>query len=189
MQCEICGKSFSTGKKVELDGTLMFACEDCAGFGKAKEDIRPAMREKPRQNLNAGRQGTAGQTFAPAPKTLDTQFDFGLDLAADFGHKIRHARERQGMTIEGLGLKAYVPASEIRRIESQSLKPNDLLIKKLESCLGISLKEKSGGKIASEGKIAPSQPAKNVRQNGSTHAFTLGDMIKIKSEEKQQSEK
>ena len=39
MQCEICGKSFSTGKKVELDGTLMFACEDCAGFGKAKEEL------------------------------------------------------------------------------------------------------------------------------------------------------
>ncbi|MBI4053068.1 MAG: TIGR00270 family protein [Candidatus Diapherotrites archaeon] len=189
MQCEICGKSFSTGKKVELDGTLMFACEDCAGFGKAKEDIRPIVREKPRQNPNAGRHGTAGQAFAPAPKTLDTQFDFGLDLAPDFGRKIRHAREKQGMTIEELGLKAYVPASEIRRIESQSLKPNDLLIKKLESCLGISLKEKSAGKSAPEGKTATAQPAKNALLGGSTHAFTLGDMIKRKSEEKQQSEK
>jgi len=186
MQCEICGKNFSTGKKVEIDGTLMLACADCANFGEAKEEIMPVVREKPRKGYGAGNAWNARPSrpaFVPSPKTLDAQFDFGLDLASDYGVRIRHAREKKGLTIEDLGLAIYAPVSEIRRIESQSLKPGDVRIKKLESCLGISLREKNSGASGPEKKAVAVESDKNTDYSEQRRAFTLADMIKKKADE------
>ena len=50
------------------------------------------------------------------------------ELAADFGMRIRHAREARGWTQADLGAKLNERASVIAKLESQTIVPTDSMI-------------------------------------------------------------
>jgi uncharacterized protein (TIGR00270 family) len=128
MLCEVCGKESGCIKTILLDGIEMLACEECFSFGVEKEKPREAKKIdfEEKEIRKAG------------------QFDLGLDLKKSFGKAISVARQKQGLTFEELGKKIFEPASLLRRIESESIKPSDKLISKLEKALKIQLKEEQG---------------------------------------------
>ena len=76
------------------------------------------------------------------PKRNYTSVQFSepeVDLVNGFSHLIRQARERMGISQEELGQKTNEKPSVIRLVESGRLKPNDILIRKLERFLKIKL--------------------------------------------------
>lgn len=126
MQCEICGKATANAKKVVIDGSEMLACAECASFGVEKQEQFAGQRIdfQEREFVKTGK------------------FDLGLDFKKGFGKIIQQARQKQGLTIEELGKKIFEPASLLKRIESEHIKPSEKVISKLEKTLNINLKEK-----------------------------------------------
>jgi len=129
MECEICGRQAGRGKKIELDGSTLIVCEECAKFGVEKEE------ERPRQSF--------GPRISGIP-IVEKEFDLGLGIAPDFGKRVREARERKGLTVKELAMKIFEKESLLHRIENQAIKPSDSIIQKLERELGIELKSETG---------------------------------------------
>ena len=124
MLCEVCGQPAVSLKKILLDGIEMFACEECASLGIEKEQPREAKK------------------IVFEEMEVKKTFDLCLDLKKGYGRVISGARQKQGLNLEELGKKIFEPASLLKRIEAEHLKPSDALIKKLEKALQIKLKEK-----------------------------------------------
>ena len=70
-------------------------------------------------------------------------------LTPDFAGLIREARMKLGLTHEQLAMKMNEKVQQLRKFETGSLKPDELLAKKLERFLGIklyvSIDDPSGG--------------------------------------------
>ena len=95
-----------------------------------------------------------------------------VELAEDFGAKIRQAREKLGMDHEDLGKKISEKVSVLRKIESSKMTPNNLLVEKLQHALKIKLMVP-----VSEPKV-PSKVLVSSRPS----APTLGDIALVKKE-------
>ncbi len=128
MECEICGRETGKGKLVNIDGSTMVACQQCANFGK---EVEQPQEQKP---IHARR--------VLPPKFQEQELDLGLEIVPDFGKRIRKAREAKGLTVKELAMKIFEKESLLHRIENQSKKPSDQMIEKLEKQLGIELKKK-----------------------------------------------
>jgi len=133
MDCEICGNAAGKGKKILLDGGKLIVCDECASFG---EEI--IEEEKPAKALAAA--VLREKAFSPVP---EKEFDLGLDIVPDFGKIVRKARELKGLTVKELAIKIFERESLLHRIENQSIRPSDEIIKKLEKELKIELKQKT----------------------------------------------
>ncbi|MBN2067777.1 MAG: TIGR00270 family protein [Candidatus Diapherotrites archaeon] len=136
MQCEICGKNAGKGREIELDGSILIVCDACSSFGTVtKEQVlcgEKAPAPMPKPNLRQ----------AAMPYYEFEDLDLGLDLAPDYGSIIRRAREQKGLTVKELAMRVFEKESVLHRVESQSIRPSDSLISKLEKQLGIKLKAK-----------------------------------------------
>ena len=64
-----------------------------------------------------------------------------IELVDDYGGVIRAAREAKGLDQEKFAASILEKKGTIAKIESNSLVPNDKLIKKIEKALGIKLTE------------------------------------------------
>lgn len=126
MLCEVCGRPSGNLKKILLEGIEMLACEECSSLG---------IEEAPPQK-------TRKIDFEEREIRKAGAFDLGLDLKKGFGKIISTARQKQGLTFEELGKKIFEPASLLHRIESETIKPSDKLISKLEKALQVKLTEK-----------------------------------------------
>jgi|SRR3989344_6068544 len=150
MQCEICGRD-SELKKAEIDGTELMLCSSCN-----PEKSVPATEKK-------SFAFTGKKISAPNPGNLGE----GLEVASDYGKRIREAREKKELTLEELSKKLFQNKSFIQRIEAQSIVPSNELIKKIESELEINLKEKNESEI-------------ELNESNETQGRTLADFIKKK---------
>lgn len=130
MQCEICGTERGRFFKIDFEGSELIVCENCSDYGTKKKPILEYV--KPKKSFISAHRPQIQMKKIPASERV---------LVSDFGQRIRKAREKRNMTIEELGKLLYTKASEINRFESESLKPNDKLIKKLENVLEIKLIE------------------------------------------------
>ena len=77
------------------------------------------------------------------PRFEDEKLDLGLEIVPDYGKIIRKGREAKGLTVKELAMKIFEKESLLHRLENQSIKPSDELIRKLEKQLGIGLKKKT----------------------------------------------
>src|SRR5439155_5639404 len=91
-----------------------------------------------------------------------------LELAEDFPHRIRQAREARGLKQADLGAKINERVSVIAKLESGAISPGDALVRKLERELGIKLKE----------RVEPVAVKKQATGSG----VTLGDLVKMRDE-------
>jgi putative transcription factor len=74
----------------------------------------------------------------PLPqKKIDLTDEIILD--PEFPKVIRDARNRKGMTHEQLGQKINEKVTLLKKIETGTIKPDEILSKKLEKFLGIKL--------------------------------------------------
>jgi putative transcription factor len=125
--CELCGRKIMDEKKtVLIDGTVFNVCNLCSRRGKP---YVPSAGLK-RKTIN---KPTPKRTGARIRMTDDTL------LSPEFARLIREARMKKGLTHEQLGIQMNEKATLLRKFETGSLKPDEMLAKKLERFLGIKL--------------------------------------------------
>jgi putative transcription factor len=164
MRCEVCG-CIINGKpfNVMIEAARLTVCSECAKHGKICYD-----EPKPKHVFVKPK---------PAPvmprvktKTQLPPVDASLELAEDFGAKIRKARERLGFSHEELGKKMNEKVSLLRKIEMGKIAPSDRLAATLEHVLQIKLIVPAKEEKVPQAKI-PQKPSREL---------TLGDLIQRK---------
>ncbi len=122
--CELCGHQTFEKKMVVVDGTVFNVCTACSKRGKPY--VLPQIAAKKKKSLAAKPQKKIGL----ADETI---------LTPNFARLIREARMKMGMTHEQLGMKMNEKAQLLKKFETGSLKPDEILAKKLERYLAIKL--------------------------------------------------
>ena len=109
---------------VVVDGTVFNVCIACSKRGKPY--VLPQIAAKKKKPLGAKPQKKIGL----ADETI---------LTPNFARLIREARMKMGLTHEQLGMKMNEKAQLLKKFETGSLKPDEILAKKLERYLAIKL--------------------------------------------------
>lgn len=124
---------------MNIDGGVFRVCNNCSRLGTPARVPKPAVTKTP--SSFAGRAPSSGPMRNNPPPPLPG-FSYDEDemmLREDYSKTIKNAREVLGITQEELGRKINEKPSVISHLEVGSMKPNDLLAKKLEHFLKIEL--------------------------------------------------
>jgi putative transcription factor len=150
MNCELCGSNIrGEVQLVNIDGGMFRVCNSCSRLGTPARAPKPAMSRPPRQSGYSPYSPYSRGNFSkpkPAPSSSPppTPSGYSYDsedmvLREDFSKEIKAARELLGITQEELGRKINEKPSLISHLESGSMKPDDVLARKLEHFLKIQL--------------------------------------------------
>ncbi len=160
MICEMCGKEVPLTKTVIVEGSRLNVCPNCARFG---EDYRANQSGAPIST------SVIDQRLEKREKRMKTKDIYAgtssTELVDDYGGVIREAREAKGMDLEQFAASIQEKKGTIAKIESNSLVPDDKIIKKIEKALGIKLTETV-------------QSGVSVGGGNSNNKMTLGNFIK-----------
>lgn len=139
MLCEMCGAESVNLESRKISGSVLKVCVSCAGMG-----------EKTSYRESVGHRAFVAQTLEKRQEKARYK-DISSDniLVNNFGSKIRKARERKGIDHKTLALKISEKKSIITSVEAENMRPNEKLIKKLETYLSIKLTEEIDDSAAS----------------------------------------
>ncbi len=170
MRCEVCGRKIHENpNKVIIEGAKLTVCHECAKHGQG------TWEEAPKPKILPQKQGaTAVPIQGPIQirkKVIQARVDTSEEIVEDYSEIIRQAREKLGLSTEDLGKKISERETVLRKIETGKLKPNNLLVSKLEHTLKIKLLVP-----VAEEKIPENIPKASNRE------LTLGDLIKAEKE-------
>jgi putative transcription factor len=133
MRCEVCGrKIIGLPYRSMIEGAKMLVCSNCSKLGSVYLETKT----EPRLKKVARRLPTPVHIPRRQPSLSDTE---SLELANDFGSKVRQAREKLGLSHEELGKKISEKVSVLRKIESGKMTPDNVLTEKLQHSLRIQL--------------------------------------------------
>ncbi len=144
----------------------MTVCGICAKFSDKEWDPR-APRAQPRRRRSAAR--------TRPRRRSDIEIAEATELVENYGSLIRRTRQRKGLTVEDFAKKLSEKESVIKKLEKEQLNPTMALIRKVERELGVTLIEEAE---VGTGTVL-------TRPMGPR---TLGDMIKLKPEDKDEEE-
>ena len=137
MLCEMCGRDVPQTRTVVVEGSKLNACPACARFG---EDYKasasggvPVTQSVIEERLEKREKRMKSKDIYAGTATIE--------LIDDYGGAIREAREAKGMDLEQFAASILEKKGTISKIESNSLIPDDKIIKKIEKALGIKLTE------------------------------------------------
>ncbi|NIS13517.1 MAG: TIGR00270 family protein [Thermoplasmata archaeon] len=166
MPCEMCGKEVPRLRKVQIGGSTLEVCNECARFGE--DAPGPAPKAEP---AASGPAAVAEPPPAPAfvhhGRKKDALSRGEMELADDFNRRIIVGRRKKDLTQEELARRINEKKSVISRLETGEMRPSDRLIKVLEKELDIKLMERMEYQV---------EPAKKRVASG---GVTLGDLIKM----------
>jgi len=138
MLCEMCGEDVPATNAVRVEGSTLQLCPNCAKFGVAvAPPVLPAgsaprpTADAPRPFARAGRRVEERDLYTELPE---------MELAPDWGKRIRVAREALTWTPDDLGKKLNEKKSVILKLEAGSFRPPDSTIRKVERLLRIRLR-------------------------------------------------
>jgi len=169
--CEVCGHEiFGRPIKAIIGKAKMIVCRECADLGSASWEVQPKSQRGPRKPVMLP--SKASTTKASAPSISED-----LELAENFGSRVRAARREAGLSHEDLGRKVKEKISVLRKIETGKMTPNHLLARKLEHVLKVKL------------LVQPSEPKVSRTHLSTPHEVTLGDIVRLKKEKSEDTEK
>ena len=173
MRCEVCGsKIHGKSYNVIIEGAKLTVCTECAKHGKV-------VIEEPKPKTAMFRPKATLPPFkVQSKKPLKAIVETTQELVENFDLKIRQAREKLGISHEELGKKINEKVSVLRKIETGKVKPDNILVTKLEHALKVKLLVPS-----SEEKIQQTKVPKTVNRE-----LTLGDLIQINKKDKEKEE-
>ena len=147
--------------RAEIEGAKLTVCVECSKHGRiiTHEEVDIA----PKQIGSSSKSGPM-KVFK---KKITARVELTQEMVEDYGHQIRQAREKLGLSHEELGLKINEKASVLRKIETDKMEPNDMLVSKLERFFRIKLL----APISEEKVPAASAPKMASRE------LTLGDLM------------
>ncbi len=147
MLCEMCGREVAVTSRVRLERTVLSLCPECARFG-TPIDPPPSPSGEAEPSPGPARRPATPVVSATRPagrprrlEERDLYQEIGeLELAPDWGRKVRVAREALGWNPEELGKRLNEKKSVVLKIESGALHPPDALVRKLEHLLKVRLR-------------------------------------------------
>ena len=158
MLCEMCNNKESCCKAL-VEGAEIALCRNCRKFGKVIKEITVELPAKKAKKLGIA-----------APASLPNKEKVVIEsIVADFGAKIKKAREKFGLTQQEFALKISEKESIVHKLETELMEPDIDLARKLEKILQIKLVEQ-----IEEGDEEGVLPGKKAGSEG----FTLGDYLK-----------
>jgi len=150
MLCEMCGNDVEVTSRVRIERSVLQLCPSCARFGTPVDPPPKPAVEVARPAARGG--APAAARSAPRGRRLeerDLYTEIGeLELALDWGQRVRKAREALNWTPEELGKKLNEKKSVVLKIESGAIHPPDALVRKLEHLLKVRLRAEPEGKPA-----------------------------------------
>lgn len=173
MRCEVCGsKIHGRPYNVIIEGAKLSVCSECAKHGKVViEEPKPKTAMlKPKATLPPFK--------VQSKKSSKAIVETTQELVENFDLKIRQAREKLGFSHEDLGKRINEKVSVLRKIETRKVKPDNILVTKLEHALKIKLLVPS-----SDERILQAKVPKLVSRE-----LTLGDLIRLNKKDKEKEE-
>jgi len=163
MRCEVCGRRIiGPPFRAVIEGAKMLVCNNCAKLGSITWEAKTEPRlKKVTKRLPA--------PMLPPRRQPPISAAEEIELVDNFGARVRHAREKMGLTHEKLGQKISEKVSVLRKIESGKMTPDNLLAEKLQHALHIKiLVPVTESKVPSQ--VLASRPT----------SPTLGDIAQVK---------
>jgi putative transcription factor len=157
---------------VIIEGARLTVCGECAKHGKICYDL-------PKPKATFPKPKAAPVTIKIQAKQRAPQVDTSLEIAEDFGTKIRKAREKLGLSHEELGKRLSEKVSLLKKIEIGKMTPNDKLAAALEHVLKVKLIVP-----AKEEKVPKTKVARVAEKE-----MTLGDLIQLDKTDQIKEEK
>ncbi|MFH8080867.1 MAG: multiprotein-bridging factor 1 family protein [Candidatus Aenigmatarchaeota archaeon] len=139
-ECNICGRKEAT-LKIKVEDAIVEVCKNCSCYGQV---VHEKLVEKPK-------------------KVTSKEEEF--ELVENFGKIIKEARERMKLTRKEFAEKIKIKENILKRIESESLKPDEKLARIIEKELEI--------------KILFKMEKEFVKRNQKTAPLTIGDVVEI----------
>jgi putative transcription factor len=149
----MCGSESGNIRKIDVEGSLLSVCPNCARFGKepaveetAEQGPSPRRaRSEPGTARKYGGEASVEDRLAQRKKRMQSRNIFSqgssMELMEDYHKEIMKARMKLGMNQEELARKLNERKSIITKLETKSIRPDNKLIRKLEKELQISLME------------------------------------------------
>ncbi|MDP6156325.1 MAG: multiprotein bridging factor aMBF1 [Candidatus Thermoplasmatota archaeon] len=136
MICELCGNEAPRLSATLIEESILQVCSRCSHYGvrqgrpggsiKAEDGDSVEERLEKRERRQKGR---------------DIYTKITNELVSDYDYKIRQGRQKMGLNQKKLARLIQEKQSIIAKLETKSMRPDDRLVKKLESTLGIKLTE------------------------------------------------
>jgi len=163
--CELCGKQTAEViKKIRVENSVFNVCVACSKRGKPVESSTNNLRTASASTSIHGKstKNPGSSTLQYSPKISTTKpssyssrprpmprnrpppqnkinLTDEMILNPEFPKVIREARNKKGITHEQLGQKINEKVTLLKKVETGTIKPDDILSKKLERFLGIRL--------------------------------------------------
>jgi putative transcription factor len=148
---------------INVEGARMSVCAGCARFGTPVA-APAAPKQAPAQGPSGHGLETRQRRMTEKPVPLESD----EDLVADFGERVRAARERKRVSLDDLARAVNEKKSLLAKVETGTYFPDPNVTRKLEAALGIKLREK-----VEEVHTQKYKP---------TGGMTIGDLIKMKKD-------
>ena len=155
MGCDMCGEDKRLYVTL-VEGVEMQLCDTCKIYGEVKRAI-PSAKERV---VNEKRQALREKESETAAKTVQL-------IVADYGKRIKQARENMRLTQEQLAKKLALKESQLHKFESGHLEPDNDTALRIEKYLHIKLLE-----------TYVEQGAKTTSSNEPSGPLTIADIIK-----------
>ena len=152
MLCEMCGNDVPSVAPVKVERSILQLCPSCAKFGEPLTPAPPA----PSDEVEEFRPTAVARPLRPVgprrTEERDVYQEMGeMELAPDWPHRIRVARETLKWTPEDLGKKLNEKKSVVLKLEAGAIHPPDELVRKVEHLLRIRLRAEPGAAAATPG--------------------------------------
>jgi putative transcription factor len=140
MNCELCGSAIrGEAQAINIDGGIFRVCNSCSRLGTPARVPKPAFVRPTNQSVTSTLSRPQKAKSPPPPSPTFSYDAEEMMLREDYSKVIKSARELLGITQEELGRKINEKPSVISHLEVGSMKPDDVLAKKLEHLLKIEL--------------------------------------------------
>jgi putative transcription factor len=146
MMCEMCGKDVPMTHRIQVEGSVLRVCDECRHFGTL---LDPLIAPAPPAPAAPARSRAGPATSGPVTRRSDERDLFKdlpeLELAEDWGKRIREAREKRNWTPEELAKRLNEKKSLVLKLETGKFHPPDATLRKVENLLKIRLRADSTG--------------------------------------------
>jgi putative transcription factor len=171
LRCEVCGRKIhGTPIRAAIEGANLTVCTECSKHGRIIREQEDVLQRTPKKPF-------AFVPFIQKKKSPQVKMDTTQEIVEDYDSKIRQARESLGLSHEELGKKINEKASVLSKLETRKMKPNNVLVTKLEHVLKLKLLVP-----IKEEKISQGFPKSPNRET------TLGDLIKLSKKGEEEPE-
>ena len=172
MECEVCGREiYGRANRAVIDGARLFVCASCVQHSTSswrdESKATASMVKRPR-----GARGGIGKRKPPSILYEN------LELADDYGIRIRKGRQSLKLNHEEMSRKTGVKISVLQKLEMQKIVPDLDLTRRLERFLKVKLF-----------KLPPETSEPVVKVVTEESALTLGDIVAMRQQQKKVDEK